>query len=509
MSALAVVHVLCAVLAVVDAASDRVNTSTTFLRLTASRSDEGIWTARFAEYEISIELKHQAESDEGKELQDSWTLKIRHTSNPMKQSKFKSKESEENENITQENGKRQLWKDVFHITNADSEKHSEQFHSNGKMKKSKSRRQLKSKLVTTTTEATFTQQPEEMTTQATPILKEISQDGRHLEVAFDKDNNETHAGTDIDESFQELDEKTWQDVAAVIFDSTANERNETKNTSVGALLEEVDEEIARLTDTYVLPLIQMKEGVDYVEARERTSGDAVVKDANSRRDEPINEDSNSSLPMVSTNVVDAQEPTSSQIDMDYVIEDSTVREDNEDDDVEDLQDFSAERVPEMSQLTPEMKRILDWFPRSRLLTTENNGYKLFPGVGWIKLVTWPERWSNASRVCESEQAKLAVPDSEEKVRVFLQIFKNYPDLLEQSILQNQVYVGVYASEPDRVFRTVHGTPFRTDFPIWFPDEPDNADPGEDCVTFHSEGKIRDVPCFYNLPFMCQKEPDIS
>ena len=30
--------------------------------------------------------------------------------------------------------------------------------------------------------------------------------------------------------------------------------------------------------------------------------------------------------------------------------------------------------------TAEMKRIMNWFPRSRLLTTENNGYKLFPGV---------------------------------------------------------------------------------------------------------------------------------
>jgi len=30
--------------------------------------------------------------------------------------------------------------------------------------------------------------------------------------------------------------------------------------------------------------------------------------------------------------------------------------------------------------TAEMKRILNWFPRSRLLTTENDGYKLFPGV---------------------------------------------------------------------------------------------------------------------------------
>jgi hypothetical protein len=54
-----------------------------------------------------------------------------------------------------------------------------------------------------------------------------------------------------------------------------------------------------------------------------------------------------------------------------------------------------------------------------------------------------------------------------------------------------------------------GKPFLPKFPIGFPNEPDNADPGEDCVTFHAEGKIRDVPCFYNLPFLCERELDVS
>jgi len=53
-----------------------------------------------------------------------------------------------------------------------------------------------------------------------------------------------------------------------------------------------------------------------------------------------------------------------------------------------------------------------------------------------------------------------------------------------------------------------GKPFVPEFPIWFPNEPDNADPGEECVTFHAEGKLRDVPCFYNLPFLCEKHLDL-
>jgi hypothetical protein len=53
-------------------------------------------------------------------------------------------------------------------------------------------------------------------------------------------------------------------------------------------------------------------------------------------------------------------------------------------------------------------------------------------------------------------AHLAVPDTRQKVRVFLQIFKNYPDVLEQAILQRQVYVGVHSSEQERNFTTVLG-----------------------------------------------------
>jgi hypothetical protein len=77
-------------------------------------------------------------------------------------------------------------------------------------------------------------------------------------------------------------------------------------------------------------------------------------------------------------------------------------------------------------------------------------------VGWFKLITWPERWSNARRSCELEDAHLAIPDTSQKVLVLLQILKNYPDVLEQAILYRQVYVGLYSSGHDRNFSTVLG-----------------------------------------------------
>jgi hypothetical protein len=62
MSALVVSSVLCVLLAAVarcdtnlkQVPSYRKESSTTFLRLTALRDDEGIWIARFGEYEVSF-----------------------------------------------------------------------------------------------------------------------------------------------------------------------------------------------------------------------------------------------------------------------------------------------------------------------------------------------------------------------------------------------------------------------------------------------------------------------
>jgi hypothetical protein len=53
-------------------------------------------------------------------------------------------------------------------------------------------------------------------------------------------------------------------------------------------------------------------------------------------------------------------------------------------------------------------------------------------------------------------AHLAVPDTRHKVRVFLQILQNYPDVLEKAILYRQLYVGVYSTGQDRNFSTVLG-----------------------------------------------------
>ncbi|XP_069672851.1 uncharacterized protein [Periplaneta americana] len=186
---------------------------------------------------------------------------------------------------------------------------------------------------------------------------------------------------------------------------------------------------------------------------------------------------------------------------------SSVASEQKGEDDERLRDEQEEAA-----LQEERKFITERYPRSRALITDqseyehyNKGYEYHEGVGWIKLNTSHWQWPEARQGCEDEGAHLAVPDTLLKISVFRQLLKYNADILKRAVLKNQVFVGVY--DPDRsrkLVTVVHGEPFQPESEsFWFPNEPNNANAGEECVTLHLEGKLRDVPCFYNLPFICQ------
>nr|CAD7567536.1 unnamed protein product [Timema californicum] len=132
------------------------------------------------------------------------------------------------------------------------------------------------------------------------------------------------------------------------------------------------------------------------------------------------------------------------------------------------------------------------------------GYVTYQGVGTFKLHAESRHWNRAKEVCESEKAHLVVVDTQYKVDVLLDLFSRQPHIPARAILRNQVYVGISDQVLEGVFYTVFGERFQPwDQSIWAPGEPDEQYPGEDCVTFHVSGKIRDVPCYYSLPFVCQ------
>nr|CAD7424103.1 unnamed protein product [Timema monikensis] len=147
----------------------------------------------------------------------------------------------------------------------------------------------------------------------------------------------------------------------------------------------------------------------------------------------------------------------------------------------------------------------DMFTPQEIIANSSRRYIEFEGVGSFKLHDQPLDWLFAERVCESEGGHLAVVDSRSKVTSLLDLFSRYPHIPRSSALSNQVYVGITDLRSEGVFYTSTGFPFdpRQD-QAWLPDEPDDASPGEDCVTFHTTGKLRDVPCYFELPYICEK-----
>ncbi|PSN54451.1 hypothetical protein C0J52_06689 [Blattella germanica] len=162
------------------------------------------------------------------------------------------------------------------------------------------------------------------------------------------------------------------------------------------------------------------------------------------------------------------------------------------------------RIPYMD-LQPPVQDYVTEDSLSEEIVTDPDEFEHFHGVGWFKLDARALEWEEARKACEAVGAHLAVPDSQTRVQVFLELFKRHPEIPTNAILRDQVYVGVSDPERNREFTTVQGKPFNPGFPIWFVNEPDNNSPGEYCVTFHMEGRTRDVPCSFPLPFFCEKD----
>jgi hypothetical protein len=209
-----------------------------------------------------------------------------------------------------------------------------------------------------------------------------------------------------DETFEEVHATPWGNIAAVMYDSpeirTMTVENKPKQLidqqETNSTESRINYEHDKLTEPYALPLHQTEDG----KRLETDKGQNSLDDTNERKtiheynyngdrwigSEGVDADSYgdiiSGLTTERTDVADTsdqEQPT--DIMTDYVIEDPTPREydivdvgNEEQQDTHGVSDDSQEDF----EPTAEMKRLMNWFPRSRLLTTENNGYKLFPGV---------------------------------------------------------------------------------------------------------------------------------
>jgi hypothetical protein len=364
-------------------------------------------TIIFIVVQISIELKHHFKSADRKDAEDTWTLKIKHVSKrykvPRNEDEFYYKnEVDVDEQSSQRN--KDLWEQTTQATYNDiKDVHKPmfiKFRRPGKVKRGKYRRKLSPRSqvtsesnVTATLDGTDTQ----LTLPEPPIFKELVQENQRLQVSFDRNGNDTSQMEKTDEAFQEFDETQWDNVAAVLLDSTANHTlpvdQQEDQEEVHATESSINQEHEKLMESYALPLKQYEDS-DGFEAEENTT---TLEETNEKEHNyniermkasggvDINDykERNSKHSTAGSDIAGIfDQEKRAVIESDYVIEDPTVREYDKED-VEDEEEYKyGNRQDDHGDYEPtsEMKRIMDWFPRSTLLTTENNGYKLFPGV---------------------------------------------------------------------------------------------------------------------------------
>jgi hypothetical protein len=340
--------------------------------------------------------------------QDTWTLKIKHTPKPFRLQRNKGCVCYNDEvPVVYKSSKnnKDAWQQITDASESDAEDADapifNKFRRSARSKRRKSRRKSSSNVhVNREENATITSLNEttiQPVLQEPPILKQMAQMDQELRVAFNRLGNETSEAVNSDEAFQELNESQWENVAAVLLDSVTSHNpasdeilnQQTNRKEINSTDSSVDQELRQLTQPSEWsedgngPQAD-KEIISLDDARENKILHArnYNKEARNRTDEEGSNDEEENWRKSTESVeVEAKSNGEQSPDIDeYVIEDPTVREyDKVDVEVEDYYDTMGDGRGD-SEPTSEMRRIMDLFPRSKLLTTENNGYKLFPGV---------------------------------------------------------------------------------------------------------------------------------
>jgi hypothetical protein len=386
--------------------------------------------------QISIELRRHPKSAWRNTAEDTWTLKLKHTSRRF-EAKWNDDEAYHNNGLPSERKSsaknNRSWQTIMDGIVSDAEGIDVPIFSklrrSGKSRKVKSRRQLppKSQIRRKTTKPTGNKVTQPFSHEPS-ILRELLSGNGRLPYAFKSSNNETMQVENSDQTFQEAAATPLSNAAPIMYDFA---EHHTKTTTVDNKPDDqVDQQDKKpaesiinyghdeLMEPYALPLQQPEDDIwaqtdKGANALEDTNKSTIILEYNYNSDiwkgfhgldNNRYGDRMSRVTTEQTDVADnSDEQKLTDTMFDYVIEDPTPREydtevvgseeeedkhgitderQDEDGITDDRQDeyvFKDETQDDFEP-TAEMKRIMNCFPRSRLLTTENNGYKLFDGV---------------------------------------------------------------------------------------------------------------------------------
>ncbi|KAJ8709529.1 hypothetical protein PYW08_009533 [Mythimna loreyi] len=120
--------------------------------------------------------------------------------------------------------------------------------------------------------------------------------------------------------------------------------------------------------------------------------------------------------------------------------------------------------------------------------------------GWFKHFDVPVTWFDARMRCALEGAVLASPTTLE-IKAEMTRFINLTDN-EEAIFE--LFTGIHATVIQGDYHTIEGTPLSAIPRTWAPNEPDNNDGKERCLTLNSIGHLADVSCDKLRPYVCYR-----
>lgn len=111
-------------------------------------------------------------------------------------------------------------------------------------------------------------------------------------------------------------------------------------------------------------------------------------------------------------------------------------------------------------------------------------------------------WSSSRKNCSAMGAHLVVINTWEEQEF---LFRTKPR-------RKEFYIGLTDQVVEGQWRWVDDTPFKESLSFWDAGEPSNTALVEDCATMRDSSNSRknwnDVPCFFNMPWICEM-PEIS
>ncbi|XP_045785080.1 macrophage mannose receptor 1-like isoform X1 [Maniola jurtina] len=154
--------------------------------------------------------------------------------------------------------------------------------------------------------------------------------------------------------------------------------------------------------------------------------------------------------------------------------------------------------------------------KKTLSTLEWNNYCNIPDTAYefnekkgrcYKFHLNPTNWTEAYKVCDSEQSYLAIINDDEEATFLSNLTNRAPkDKVEGDYLRGAVHLGF--KNNNQVWKTIKGVTLRNSgYSKWGGGQPDGGE-NEKCGSMFYNGQLNDISCGTNLFFICEHEIDI-